>query len=629
MKYPRFTPIAALLLSSSPDAVQSLLSSSSSSSLRGGSSSGGDGITADIESHHHRNLFEFDNPACGETEYATQPYYVSPTGNNWSIDNGWGLSVDKPFKTIQHAVDNRQPCQTIYIMEGTYQNNYYGQSLNHNNKVVSLNGVTDLKLLAHPDVKSRPILQFDGPGGIFGGSVSSPLKNIEVAGLEIVGPNDVISYEEAMADRLMKRTYYTGRGIAIWAGSHIYIHDMKVHHCPASGIRVNKGDYITISDSEVYSNTWWSSSAESAIVLAESVSVDTQTKIKMRITNNVVYDNINKIPYYNPNYAWDYSPIGNNIDCSSYVPCAQDLVEGCPWECRYGKKTQDYIIDGMGVYVTRNSDTYHYGQMELSDNVAYGNGINGVVFHRTDRGVVQRNTVYDNGVVPRLEYEEPVMEDWMVNLSKSRQAYSGIVLNSAEDVKLWSNNVAARYDTDYAFNTVEDGGATPPPLAAGGNNRVCKGLVSPELKSVVVEATDPSVCGSVPVSDSPTSSPTSEPTMAPTKYLEISCGSKCHLIQWPYKMGGSYAPNVAYQECESDCDSGDCKAFSLQDDSRSKFAGNKRCFLYKASKEPSPETCADDPFNTHSCTYVTSGGQFFITPAAKAQYNVQDLSTLF
>lgn len=133
MKCPRFTPIAALLLSSSPEAVQSLLSSSSSSSLRGGSSSGGDGTTSEIESHHHRNLFEFDNPACGDAEYATQPYYVSPTGNNWSMENGWGLSVDKPFKTIQHAVDNRQPCQTIYIMEGTYQNNYYGQSLNHNN----------------------------------------------------------------------------------------------------------------------------------------------------------------------------------------------------------------------------------------------------------------------------------------------------------------------------------------------------------------------------------------------------------------------------------------------------------------------------------------------------------------
>jgi len=623
------TSIAALLLSlSSPQAVQS-----TASSLRGA-----DGITNDRA--HHRHLFEFDNPACGDAEFSTQPFYVSPDGNNWSQENGWGLSIEKPFKTIQHAVDNRNDCQTIYIMDGVYQNNYYGQSFNHNNKVVNLNGVSDLKLLAHPDVTSRPILEFDGPGGIFGGSASSPLKNIEIAGLEIRGPNAAITYEEAMADREMKRSYFTGRGIAIWAGSYIYIHDLKVHHCPASGIRVNKGDYITIADSEVYSNTWWSSSAESAIVLAESVSVDTNTWIKMRLTNNLVYDNINKIPYYNPNYAWDYSPIGNE-DCSSYSACEQELVEGCPWECRYGKKTQDYIIDGMGVYVTRNSDTYLYGQMELSDNVAYGNGINGVVFHRTDRGVVKRNTVYDNGVVPRLEYEEAVMEDWMVNLSKSRQSYSGIVLNSAEEVKLWSNNVSARYETDYAFNTVEDGGATPPPLSAGGNNRVCKGIVSPELASVVSEETDASVCGIVVSSSSPTASPTPQPTPQPTKqpvtleptdsptvapkYIEISCGNKCHLIQWPYKMGSSYVPSVAYEECEFDCDNGDCKAFSLQDDTRSNFSGYKRCFLYKASKEPSPEICANDPFSLTLCSYATTGGSFFVTPAAKEQYNVQNM----
>lgn len=103
----------------------------------------------------------------------------------------------------------------------------------------------------------------------------------------------------------------------------------------------------------------------------------------------------------------------------------------------------------MGVYVTRNKDTYLHGQMELADNVAYGNGINGVVFHRTDRGVVRRNTVHGNGVVPREEHPEDVAEDWHVGLSKGRQPYSGVVLNNAEGVKLWSNNVAARYDDDY------------------------------------------------------------------------------------------------------------------------------------------------------------------------------------
>ena len=53
---------------------------------------------------------------------------------------------------------------------------------------------------------------------------------------------------------------------------------------------------VTIENSKVYSNTWWSSAAESAIVLAQSKSVDQHYGTKMLISGNVVYDNINKIP---------------------------------------------------------------------------------------------------------------------------------------------------------------------------------------------------------------------------------------------------------------------------------------------------------------------------------------------
>ena len=42
------------------------------------------------------------------------------------------------------------------------------------------------------------------------------------------------------------------------------------------------------------------------------------------------------------------------------------------------------IIDGSGVYVTRN-ENYEYGRFEMSYNRAYSNGINGLVVHKTDR----------------------------------------------------------------------------------------------------------------------------------------------------------------------------------------------------------------------------------------------------
>jgi len=380
---------------------------------------------------------------------------------------------------------------------------------------------------------------------------------------------------------------------------------MIVHYCPASGIRVNRGDYVTISDSKVYSNTWWSSSADSGLVLTTSKSIDDFDGIKMILTNSVVYDNVNKIPYYNASYLWDYSSIGNK-DCS--IPACEQELQECPWECRYGKKTQDYIIDGMGVYVTRNKDTYLHGKMELSYNTCYKNGINGLSFHRTDRGIVKQNIIYDNGVVPRLDKEEKAVEDWHAGCNgKSRQPYSGLVINNADEVELWSNKVAARYADDYAFKQEYDG--SPSPLGAGGNNQACQGLVDPNLGEYVNVEVDLEVCG--------------------VKYLEIYCGENCHLIQWPYTMiGTSYSPSDAYEECLRKCDEGDCRAFSLQDDYRPGNDGMKFCFVYKDSQDPSPLECQNDPFNQNQpqCSYVTANGQFFITRTAKQLFNVNDES---
>merc|ERR1719183_1942079 len=108
---------------------------------------------------------------------------------------------------------------------------------------------------------------------------------------------------------------------------------------------------------------------------------------------------MNRIPYYNKKYAWDYSPIGSTV-CGDEPACESESVSGCPasgcecpYTCRYGKNTQDFIIDGMGVYVSRNSDTYLKGMMEMSDNICFRNGINGLVYHRTFRGFVKNNTI--------------------------------------------------------------------------------------------------------------------------------------------------------------------------------------------------------------------------------------------
>ena len=102
------------------------------------------------------------------------------------------------------------------------------------------------------------------------------------------------------------------------------------------------------------------------------------------------------------------------------------------------------------MYVTRNSNTYLHGKMELSYNTSYGNGINGLGFHLTDCGTIKQNLIYNNGVVLQLDKADVVEEDWQKFLGKSRQPFLGITINNAKSVTLCSNRVAARYEDDFA-----------------------------------------------------------------------------------------------------------------------------------------------------------------------------------
>ena len=124
------------------------------------------------------------------------------------------------------------------------------------------------------------------------------VTRVEISGFEIVGPNDDITKDEAMEDRLLHSKKFSGRGIVIWSGDHIRIHNNEVHDCPNSGIRINKGDYCAIDNNLVYDNTWWSSNAESAIVIADARAIDELDITKMFLVHNTVFGNRNFIPYY-------------------------------------------------------------------------------------------------------------------------------------------------------------------------------------------------------------------------------------------------------------------------------------------------------------------------------------------
>lgn len=385
-----------------------------------------------------------DQVQIGECENIVEELPSVPT--NWyvcgecGVDNTLGSngkSEAEPLNSLEYAVKSAwNPGDTIFVMEGTYQNDGYGD-YQQSGGVSGLNNPSVLSI-SHTDINTSedawfvltnapghsPKIEFDGSGGI----ITHNLSYIDISGLEIEGPNQKITKSEALADRLLHNDYFSGRGLAFWGGvpypHHIKIHNMKVHDCPNSGLRVNDGDYLEITHNEVYNCTWWSSNAESAVVIAQSKDYDDKDIIKMVMSYNVVYNNRNYIPFY-----------------------AGGQVGSTP---NYGTAQQDFIHDGQGVYITRNNpgsnwqsdEDYTSGWFYFANNVAYGNGINGLVVHLSDRTIVTNNLAFMNGATSPVPANQG---------GEGRQNAGGITINGSDNVFMYNNISWVRYANDNSY----------------------------------------------------------------------------------------------------------------------------------------------------------------------------------
>ena len=377
----------------------------------------------------------------------SQNYYVS--ANNGSDSNNG--SETTPFKTINRAISFVNPGGTIFVMNGTYQNNGYGtvdtatNTNMNNNHVVTINksGSEGAYITLKNYPGHSPLIQFDGRGGIV---ISNNMNYIIIEGFEVVGPGASITYAEAYANREYKvlaasdpnddinynHTYFSGKGI--WGGygahHHIIIRNNIVHDTAGSGIRFNDSDHITIEYNEVYNTTWWTSSASSAVVFAETIAsseADNGTDVKMVIRGNLVYNNWNRIPFYVtqlPDNSGNTNP-------------------------NYGTATYNNILDGQGLYVTRSDDNY-YGTFLFENNVCVNNGKNGINFDNSlgASAIIQNNTLYYNGV-------HEIIQDISVangNPAHRGQKVGGIKANRVQNVTVANNIVVTR---DNLFSAIE------------------------------------------------------------------------------------------------------------------------------------------------------------------------------
>jgi lysophospholipase L1-like esterase len=342
-----------------------------------------------------------ENPSSSALSDSPHIIYVATAGSDLNGDG----SANNPYGSIGKGVGLAEAGDTVLVLPGVYQNAGYGEGL-ENAAVASFwnkSGEPGAPIVLKSYEKHGAKIQFDGAGGIIAGGLSY----FEIDGFEIEGPGASIDSSEARSHRLDNPAlpYYSGRGIALWGGAsgsnhHIVIRNVKAHHAPNSGIRINFGDYILYEDNEVYSNCWDGSAAESGLVIAQATNIDDLDSTKITIRRNKVWNNGNYVVFYNP-------AAGEGGD--------------------YGQTEHTEIVDGQGIYTTRNNDTWLAGSMLIENNLSVNNGINGIVYHQTPRGIIRNNTVYKNGQYP----ERPI---------------SGITVNGSEDVQIYHNIIVGRND---------------------------------------------------------------------------------------------------------------------------------------------------------------------------------------
>ncbi len=379
-----------------------------------------------------------------------QDFYVSDLNGS---DNNSG-TTESPFKTINKGISMVSAGGTVYVMEGIYQNANYGTvdpstNTNMNNPhVVTINksGTEGAHITLRNYPGHTPKIQFDGRGGIV---ISNNMNYIIVEGFEVEGPAQDIDYDMAEADRNYKiemaededdstnynHSYFGGKGIWGGYGAHhnIIIRNNIVHDTCGSAIRFNDSDHILIENNIVYNSNWWTSSASSAIVLAESVAVsgDNTDDIKMIIRGNIVYNNWNRIRFYVTQLP-DNS--GNNNP-------------------NYGTANFQSIWDGQGIYVTRSDPEYN-GTFLFENNLCLNNGKNGINFDHSESAsaIYQNNTLYYNGVHEIIQD----ISEAEGNLAHRGQKVGGIKANNVLNATVVNNIIVTRDDefSALALNNV-------------------------------------------------------------------------------------------------------------------------------------------------------------------------------
>lgn len=360
-------------------------------------------------------------------------YYVSAlTGS----DSNNGLTSTSAFRTIQKAADHTNPGDFVYIMNGTYSETKVLFSIHATVLHISRSGNANAYITYKNYTGHKP--KISGVNCRWN-CVRIRANYIRFEGIELEGPNQNITYEEA---RAMYDYYVTTpsasrdwnligtmntNGLSLGGDMvgnvpwhHIEVKNCVVHDFQGGGIGGSDFDYITIENNVVYNNSWYGMYATSGISVFHSRDFDTNTSsYKNLVRGNICHKNKTLIP----------------------------------WAGR------DILSDGNGIIIDDNKNTQvtggtpYAGKTLVENNVSYNNGGSGIHAYSSNNVDIINNTAYNNGTV--VAYPEIYGQDGAnVNIYNNiMYARTGGACNSnaggtTYDYNIYFNGAASRQGTN-------------------------------------------------------------------------------------------------------------------------------------------------------------------------------------
>ena len=218
--------------------------------------------------------------------------YVSPNGS----DRATG-TIEAPLLSLHKAAKLAQPGDKIFLRGGTYYNDGFGEDFSargNNLAFINTSGSAANWITIRPHGNEYVKLKSDVNGIMFKEASYWRVQRIELEGTaQQLDHNIALSlwWDESDASNKIK-----GRGIAMNGSFQIEISDCIIHDFPGAGVSNNSGAYITIRNSVVYNNAWWSTAGTHGFANSKPVTNDNDaTVIKMTMKDNLVFGNQSSI----------------------------------------------------------------------------------------------------------------------------------------------------------------------------------------------------------------------------------------------------------------------------------------------------------------------------------------------